>query len=386
MYSIADYGAMIADRVRMEAFVRALRETVKPGSVVVDIGTGTGVFALLACRFGARHVYAIEPADAVQVAREMAAANGLADRIEFFQALSADVSLPERADVIVSDIGGILPWFQKHIPSIADARRRFLAPGGVLIPQRDAAWAAVVEAPGLYARHAGPWNDTGLGVDMDAARRLAVNNFSKGRLTREQLLTETRRWATLDYAVVEDPNVRAHVSWTVARSGMGHGLAAGFERTVSNGIQLSNAPDAPDSIRPETIYGNAFFPWSSPVWVTAGDLVNVELEARLVGDDYVWAWKTSVLDQGRAGAEKAGFSQSTFFAAPLSPAQLRKRGAGYTPTLNEDGRLARFVLGAMTEGVPLGEIARRVSAGFPGRFACPQDTLSYVADLSQKYG
>jgi protein arginine N-methyltransferase 1 len=386
MYSIADYGAMIADRVRMDAFVRALRQAVKSDSVVVDIGTGTGVFALLACRFGARRVYAIEPADAVQVAREMAAANGFANRIEFFQAFSTDVHLPERADVIVSDIGGILPWFQKHIPSIADARRRFLAPGGVLIPQRDTAWAAIVEAPSLYARHVTPWSDNRLDVDMEAARRLSLNNFSKGRVTREQLLTATRRWATIDYGVVDDPHVRAHLSWTVERSGTGHGFAAGFERTVSDGIQLSNAPDAPDSIRPETIYGNAFFPWPSTVVLTAGDLVNVELEARLVGDDYIWTWKTSLLDQGRAGAEKASFSQSTFFAAPLSPSQLRKRGANYTPALNDDGRLARFVLDAMSEGVPLGEIARRVSAGFPARFACPQDTLSYVADLSQKYG
>ena len=72
MYSIADYGAMIADEVRMGAFVRALRQAVKPGAVVIDIGTGTGIFALLACRFGARRVYAIEPSDAIQVAREIA--------------------------------------------------------------------------------------------------------------------------------------------------------------------------------------------------------------------------------------------------------------------------------------------------------------------------
>mgnify|MGYP001184895145 CR=1 FL=1 len=73
---------MIADRVRMDAYVRALRQAVVPGSVVIDIGTGTGIFAMLACQFGARRVYAIEPDDAIQVAREIAAANGFADRID----------------------------------------------------------------------------------------------------------------------------------------------------------------------------------------------------------------------------------------------------------------------------------------------------------------
>src|SRR5437667_374068 len=54
MYNIADYGAMISDKVRIAAFVRALRQAVTPGAVVVDLGTGPGMFALLACRLGWR--------------------------------------------------------------------------------------------------------------------------------------------------------------------------------------------------------------------------------------------------------------------------------------------------------------------------------------------
>ena len=386
MYSIADYGAMIADKVRTGAFIRALRDAVRPGSVVADIGTGTGIFALLACRFGARRVYAIEPDDAIQVAREIARANGYADRIEFIQAMSTGVSLPERADVIISDIGGIMPWFQKHIPAIADARRRFLAPGGVLIPRQDTAWAAVVQAPDLYTRRTGPWNDNGFDLDMNAARDIVVNNWHKGQVADDQVLTEPRRWATVDYTAIEDADARGRVSWTVSRAGIGHGLAAGFDRIVAPGVHLSNAPDAPKNIRPETIYGTIFFPWPSPVPLAPGDRVEVDLEARLVGADYVWRWRTSVLDQGRKDASKADFTQSTFFGVPLSPAQVRKRGAGYVPSLNENGRIARTVLDAMAEGVPLGDIARRLSIEFAARFPRPQDTLSYVADLSEEYG
>jgi protein arginine N-methyltransferase 1 len=386
MYSIADYGVMIADEVRMGAFVRALGQAVKPDTVVVDIGTGTGIFALLACRFGARRVYAIEPSDAIQVAREIAAANGYADRIEFIQAMSTQVTLPERADVMISDIGGVLPWFQQHIPSIADARRRFLAPGGTVIPQRDVAWAAVVEMRDSYARQTDPWDDNGFGLDMEAARRIVVNTWNKGRVTRDNLLTQPQRWATLDYAVVEDPDARAQVTWTVTRPGTGHGLAAGFDRTVSDGVDLSNAPDAPDAIRPAQIYGTVFFPWPVPVTLAAGDVVTVDLEAKLIRHDYIWSWKTRVLDQGQSGANKANFTQSTFFGMPLSAATLQKRAASYTPTLSEDGRIARFVLESMDDGASLGEIARLLSTEFSVRFPRPNDALSHVADLSQHYG
>jgi hypothetical protein len=176
------------------------------------------------------------------------------------------------------------------------------------------------------------------------------------------------------------------VSWTVTRPGTGHGLAAGFDRTVSEGVHLSNAPDAPGGIRPESIYGTVFFPWSAPVPLAVGDLITVDLEARLIGQDYVWTWKTSVLDQGRSGAEKADFTQSTFFGAPLSSATLEKRAASYTPSLNEDGRIARIVLESMNDGVSLGEIARLVSVECSARFPRAQDALSHVADLSRQYG
>lgn len=386
MYSIANYGAMIADDVRMGAFVAALRGAVRPGAVVLDIGTGTGIFALLACRFGARRVYAIEPDDAIQVAREIAAANGFSDRIEFIQGMSTDVTLPERADVIISDIGGILPWFQQHIPSIADARRRLLAPGGVLIPRRDVGWAAVVEAPHLYARHTDPWDDNAFGLDMEAARRVVVNTWRRGLVTKDNLLTDPERWATVDYDSVEDPDARAQVAWTVTRPGTGHGLAAGFDRTLADGIYLSNSPDAPESIRPKHIYGTVFFPWTKPVALTRGDRVIVDLEARLIREDYIWSWKTRVLHQGESGAEKANCAQSSFFGMPLSPEQLRKRAASYTPTLNEDGRIVRFVLAAMNDEVSVGEIARLTSIEFPARFPRPQDALGHVADVSRRYG
>jgi ubiquinone/menaquinone biosynthesis C-methylase UbiE len=386
MYSIADYGAFLSDEVRTGAYAGALRQAVTPGAVVIDIGTGTGIFALLACRFGARRVYAIEPDDAIQVAREIAAANGCADRIEFIQAMSTRVTLPERANVIISDMSGVLPWFEQHIPSIADARRRFLAPGGTMIPQRDSSWAAVVEMRDSYARQTGPWDDNRFRLDMDAARRIVINTWKTARVARENLLTEPQRWATIDYTVVEDPDVRAQVTWTVTRSGTGHGLAAGFDRMLSDAFCLSNAPDAPDAIRPLHTYGTGFFPWPVPVTLAAGDVVTVDLEARLIRRDYTWTWKTRVLDRGQSGADKANFTQSTFLGAPLSPATLQKRAAGYIPALSEDGRIARFILESMDDGVSLGEIARLLSTEFSVRFPRPKDALSHVADLSQQYG
>jgi protein arginine N-methyltransferase 1 len=386
MYSITDYGAMIADQVRMNAFARALRDHIGPQTIVADLGSGTGIFALLACRYGARRVYAIEPDDAIQLARDMAVSNGFADRIVFFQDVSTRVALPERVDVVVSDIGGALPWFQQHIPAIVDARKRFLAPGGTLIPACDQPWAAVVEAAELYERRTAGWSTNGSGLDMRAARQIATNTFGLGRVGRQHLLSEVRRWATLDYSIVEDPNVSAEVAFTVTREGMGHGLALGFDRLVSGDIGLSNAPDAPAVIRPEKIYGTVFLAWPEPVALAAGDLVAVDLNARLVGDDYVWSWNTRALGQGDTSREKARFAQSTFFGVPLSADRLKKRAASYTPVLKEEGKALRLVLQLMEGGATVGEIAAELAERFSGRFRSPDEALGYVGELSKKYG
>ena len=133
-YNLSDYGRMIVDDVRMDAYAYALKAAVTPDSVVLDIGAATGIHALLACKFGARQVYAVEPNDAIHLARQIAAVNGFAGRIEFIQDLSTRISLPELADIIVSDMRGVLPLFGQHIPAIVDARQRHLAPGGRLIP------------------------------------------------------------------------------------------------------------------------------------------------------------------------------------------------------------------------------------------------------------
>src|SRR5258708_39533220 len=111
MYSLEGYGKMASDRIRLQAYLAALARTVKNGSVVVDLGCGPGLFALHACRLGARKVYAIEPGETIQIARDLASSNGFEDRIEFIQALSREITLPERPNVIVADLRGILPFY-----------------------------------------------------------------------------------------------------------------------------------------------------------------------------------------------------------------------------------------------------------------------------------
>lgn len=380
MYDLAQHGLMIADQTRTGAYAKALERAVRPGAVVVDLGAGSGIMSLLACRLGAARVYAIEPDEVIEVARQLARDNGYEDRIEFIQDVSTNVSLPQRADVIVADLRGILPLFQSHLPSLADARERFLASGGTMIPSRDTLWAAVVEAPHAFGEVVGPWRNECHGLSLKAGMRFATNSWRRWPMDPECSLAGPQCWADLDYTRPLSTNHRGAVEFRVARPGTGHGLLVWFDTVLVEGVGYSNAPG-----QPPMVYGAMFFPWPTEVALAEGDTVSVGLRADLVGANYEWSWESSV-SGGSSAQSKADFRQSTFLGRPLSPATLRLRAESFRPPLNEDGEIDRFALGRMDGMCTLGEIAQELSERFPARFASRQEALTRVGELSEKYG
>jgi protein arginine N-methyltransferase 1 len=380
MYNLADYRELLTDRVRTEGYAQALRRTVKPGSVVLEIGTGPGIFAILACQLGASRVFAIESEEIIQIARENAASHHFADRIEFIEDFSTRVTLPAQVDLIVSDLHGVLPLYGLHIPSIVDARRRFLRSGGALIPRDEKLWAAVVEMPKLYSAIVEPWERNVLDQALGTARRLAVNTLQKVRAKPDQLLSAAKLWATLNYSTIEDPDVRGELRWTAERDGTGHGFIVWFDSDLADGVSFSNAPGAP-----EVIFGSLFFPWTHPVQLMRGDEVRVQLEAKLTGSDYEWRWTTQVAPSGPSTNVRVYFEQSSLAGTVLSPTRLRKMVSGYVPRLSDEGLMDRKILEMMDGRTTLEEIARRLATEYPTRFARWQDALASASALSRKY-
>lgn len=379
MYTLLDYGQMIRDSARTGAYARALENRVTPSAVVLDIGAGAGILSLLACRAGARKVYAVEPDDVIQVAREAAAANGYADRIEFIQAASTGIELPERVDGIVSDLRGTLPVFRTSLVSLIDARTRFLKPGGWMIPARETLWAAPVSSPAAYDAMVGAWGPDS-GLDWSSARDRVTNEWHKHSLQPGELIETPRCWTTLDYGVLETPHVAGEASWTISRAVDAHGLGFWFDAELAPDAGFTTAPSAGG----RAVYGQGFWPWPAPVSLSEGDGLSMTLRGEFAGDDYVWRCETRLRD-GASGAERIVYRQSSWRAVPLSAGRLRRRAATFVPDLTTDGRIARLVLELMEQRMPLDAIAQKVAESFPGTLPDIDAALARVGRLSERY-
>lgn len=126
---------MLADTVRVEAYRRALNSVVRPGMHVVEIGTGTGILAVLAAKAGAR-VTAIEQFSLLNVARAVAQESGVEGQIELVRGRSDQVLIGERGDLLVSEIVGNRILNEGLLEMTLDARERLLKPDALLIPER----------------------------------------------------------------------------------------------------------------------------------------------------------------------------------------------------------------------------------------------------------
>jgi len=147
---------MLADRRRNQAYRQAIEAAVRPGMLVLDIGSGTGLLAMMAARAGAAAVFACEMEPRLSaLAREIVALNGLADRITVLTHKSTELAvgreLPRRADLIVSEIldSGLLG--EGMLPTMRHALAELAAPGAVVIPQGATMRGALLTVPDLRA-------------------------------------------------------------------------------------------------------------------------------------------------------------------------------------------------------------------------------------------
>ena len=288
------HRTMIRDRVRTEAFQRAINSVVRPGDTVLDVGAGSGILSMFAARAGAARVYAVERTPIAGLAEQLAAANAVAEIVTVIHGDVTDIELPEPVDVIVSEWLGGFGIDEGMLAPVIAARDRWLKPGGVMIPHTVTAWTALVHDRYLADMIAFLREDP-FGLKLEVLVEDTVNEIIYSgtfrHLAADDVRSEPRQlWTTnADRIPLEQAQAphQAETLLPVHERGTANALALWFSAELAPGISLSVGPGDPP-----THWGMTTAPLRSAVQLTPGIAVGARVRtapARPMGTWTRWA-------------------------------------------------------------------------------------------------
>jgi precorrin-6B methylase 2 len=275
-----EHARMLHDDRRTRDYMKALERAVRPGDVVLDIGTGSGVLAVAAARAGARHVYAVEASDIAAVAARVFAANGVEDRVTLLAGWSRQLDLPEPADLLVSEVIGNDPFEEEILETTLDARRRLLKPGARLVPNALTLFARPLLLPETEARQRAlgrsaveRWREL-YGIDfdplVDAAALRPVNSPTEAEVVATwRQVGPPAVLAVVDLTAFDEATVQAEAHLVLDAPGAVNAVAVTFRAHLHGAVA--------HTVDPWTWPTSS---WATSVWVLP-DAVDVGPDAAL---------------------------------------------------------------------------------------------------------
>ncbi len=367
---LEEHRQYLADGSRLQKYAAAIARVVKPDDVVIDLGAGTAILGLLAVRAGARRVYAVDASPALELARAIATANGVADRFVFVRDRSTRTQLPEPADVVVADQLGAFGYGAGILEYFADARARLLKPGGRTIPSTLSFIVAPVESVACRDRVTW-WHREVEGISVRPVAAIAAANSHAVALSASDVIASPSLGTSV--SCDENPSVlRIEASGTAQRDGGIDGIGAWFHADLGGGISMTNSPLESDRIDREQL----FYPLPERLAVQAGDRVDIAITIR--PNVPIAQWSVTIVDS--AGAARGSATHSSFAGMLVGPADLSRTKPSTRPVLSRWGSARQFVLELCDGSRSVQTIETSVASRYGDLFADGDAVSRFVAE------
>ena len=270
---------MMNDADRNQAYQAAIDKAVKPGMEVLEIGTGSGLLAMMAARAGAARVTTCERVEVIaDLAREIVAANGLAERITVIAEDSRDLvvgrDLPAKADLLISEIVSGELIGEHMVATLSHAHQELLKPGADAIPERAAVWAMLIGGAG-FAHNFRVEEVAGFDLSaFNALRRSVVRlRIAPGDC---DYLSTPRRVLALE-APYGGPAARQFtVDFPVTSPGRCTGVAQWISLDLAGGVTYDNDPRR-DMAHSTTSWKHQVYPFDKPLDLAPGQTLRLSV-------------------------------------------------------------------------------------------------------------
>jgi hypothetical protein len=266
---------MLGDTVRNEAYAKALKSVIKPGeTTVTDMGAGTGFLGFIASKLGAKECFLYEFASVAQLAKDLAIDNQLKN-CKIIMKHTSEVKNPEQTDVVVTETFGNFALEEHLIENLNDAKR-FLKPGGVIIPSKTEQLIAPVTSSRLFDELM-IWDNVGHDLNFSRAKEMCLNNMYVKTIKPDELMHGMKS-AQVFNVVDSYENLKSQregsVEWTIDKAATVYGFAVWWNSELVKGVELSTSPDSP-----MTHWEQIYLPVLEPIELEKDDLLKVSVSS-----------------------------------------------------------------------------------------------------------
>jgi len=364
---------MLAEKNRVKSYQKAIEEVVKEGDVVVDIGTGSGLLSFFSVLAGAKKVYAIEQNEIIEEAKMLSKINGFDDKIVFIKGRSDKIELPEKVDVIVSEIIGHFGIDENIIKFISDAKKRFLKKDGKIIPDNLDLYVVPIESGEIWYQYAGLWNKDFYGIDLSPIKEKATSQQyvldCRGKIN-ELSFPEI----LYSFNLYKDESLPSQFTgeFKINKNGNFHGYMGYFMSSLSENISICSGPG---ELRNN--WDQTFLPLKDSVEVLSGDKVNFDLKGISFEGALFWEWDTRV---SRDGEIFVKFNQGN---RDVVKEELLYGMKKFIPIFNNHGNLTKKVFTLIDGNRSADDIAKMIMNDYPEKYAYFEMALQDVLQVIQ---
>lgn len=227
-FPILQAASLLSHKSRIRKFRQAIEKTISPNEYVIDLGTGSGILAILAARQGARVTAIDANAESLKYAMAAAELNGVVENIEFVHTHFYDFEPEEKADVVLCEMLSSVMLIEQQIPASQYAVKHLLKPNGKIIPQQVDLFVIPVQNEVLWNRfHIEDLKFPRIPqtVDMNQSIDLAdLQELEKFDLTKDS---------------GQPLSIDKHLTFEILQSGTVHGIIGMFESKLYDDITLT---------------------------------------------------------------------------------------------------------------------------------------------------
>ncbi|MCJ1253190.1 type I protein arginine N-methyltransferase Rmt1 [Lignoscripta atroalba] len=224
---------MQKDEVRTKSYRDAIYQNrhIFKDKVVLDVGCGTSILSMFAAKAGAKHVIGVDMSTIIEKAQEIVKVNGLADKITLLQGKMEEVTLPfPKVDIIISEWMGYCLLYESMLDTVLYARDKYLAPGGLIFPDKATIFMAGIEDGDYKDEKIGFWDNV-YGFDYSPLKDTALTEPLVDTVEMKAVVTDPTAVLTLDLYTVTTSDLAFQSSFTldVRRNDFVHALIAWFD-------------------------------------------------------------------------------------------------------------------------------------------------------------